>query len=392
MIKNESEAERATIHVELEIQEGMKYRAGDHLVICPEIPQEVIDKFLSMFVDYDGDSVVQWVGHGNGNGIGSDFTMRIPVNVPLCLGNLLRNCLDIKCTPSNQFLANLRPLVQSEEHDKFLKTLTTSSEAYKAWLERNQPLSIVDAVEMFPIKPERFGRLLEIIPLLKPRPYSISSSYLADPKSVHVTIGVVADSFPNKKKYHGVCSHYLFTKLPEISISTRMMANVYVEAADDSFAVPEDDSLPLILISAGTGFAPMRSFIHERHARKAKGPIYVFFGCRNEEQDVLYDEELCAFEEQGLISARWTAYSRSQRHPSEYVQGKILQQKKLIWNVIDKQRGHLYVCGSASRVAAGVRDSLLQIIMELNSCDLESAECYLATLECQHRYEQDVWG
>jgi sulfite reductase alpha subunit-like flavoprotein len=115
-----------------------------------------------------------------------------------------------------------------------------------------------------------------------------------------VTIGVVADNFPNKKIYHGVCSHYLFSKIPYISSTT---VNVYVEPADDSFTVPEDDSVPLILISAGTGFAPMRSFIHERHARKANGPIYVFFGCRNEEQDILYDEELCAFEEQGLISA-----------------------------------------------------------------------------------------
>merc|ERR1712137_590313 len=103
------------------------------------------------------------------------------------------------------------------------------------------------------------------------------------------------------------------------------------------------DRLPMIMVSAGTGFAPMRSFLQERKARKATGPIYVFFGCRNESTDWLYSEELKKYQQEGLITGMWVGFSRSDVHPRQYVQDKILEQGNLIWQALNEQGAYVYV-------------------------------------------------
>merc|ERR1712224_554636 len=89
-----------------------------------------------------------------------------------------------------------------------------------------------------------------------------------------------------------------------------------------------------LLISAGTGFAPMRSFLQERKARNAPGENYVFFGCRNENTDLLYCDEMEKYRKEGLITGWFKAYSRSSKYPKEYIQVKILEQADLLWDAI----------------------------------------------------------
>ena len=70
------------------------------------------------------------------------------------------------------------------------------------------------------------------------------------------------------------------------------------------FRLPDDNSVPIIMIGPGTGLAPFRGFLAEREARKAGGaslgPAMLFFGCRHPDQDYLYADELKAWAAAGI--------------------------------------------------------------------------------------------
>ena len=49
------------------------------------------------------------------------------------------------------------------------------------------------------------------------------------------------------------------------------------------------------------------------------GPALLYFGCRRREQDYIYQQELAAYEEAGIISRLSVAFSR-EKADKEYVQ------------------------------------------------------------------------
>merc|ERR1712100_495738 len=376
-------------HLELEIREGMKYRAGDHLVVCPKMPSELVDRVLSRSLDFDETTIVRWSPRFGGDRRKTMARFNLPVSVSMTIENIFTNLLDLKAIPSKQFLVNLSTIVEDPEHEKQLKEIAEDLTAYKKWIQEYTPVSNIDVIERYPPKSSELGRLMEILPVIKPRPYSICSSPKIDSTTVHICVGVVEDTFPQEDVvYQGVSSYYIKSLLDETDSSV----NVYIEPADELFNVPEDNSKPIILISAGTGFAPMRSFLQERKARNAPGENYVFFGCRNENTDLLYCDEMEKYRKEGLITGWFKAYSRSSKYPKEYIQVKILEQADLLWDAIDNKGAYIYVCGSGSRVGAGTRDALLKIIAEKSKKGTNFAEDYISNLESSGRYEQDVWG
>ena len=169
---------------------------------------------------------------------------------------------------------------------------------------------------------------------------------------------MVNDEFDNGT-YKGVCSSY-FDSLKDSEGET---VYGYVEKASDSFAVPEKGERPIILISAGTGFAPMRGFLHERKSQDTKGSNVVFFGCRTEDKDILYKEEIDEWKESDFIDIHY-AFSRSEQYEKKYVQDVIKEEKDLVWKLIDEEDAVLFVCGSGSRMGSGVREALLEIFKE----------------------------
>ena len=395
-------AEKATLHIEFQMQPGMEYRAGDHLVVCPVIPEEDVERIMRLFVDYDTTTVVQWSSFIKQNKGMNRF--HLPLDRPMTVGNILSNLVDIKAIPTKQFIANYATIVSNPEHAKKLQTIAGDGMQFKEWL-KSSTHSVIDVIEEFPPRDDRFDRLLEILPVLKPRPYSISSSPKLDSTTVHLCVGVVEDRFPGGKSYKGTCSYYLKTMM-ERPVEERF-ANVFFERADESFAVPQDNSLPIILISAGTGFAPMRGFLQgeytqhdfsftnklsERKARNSSGEAFVFFGCRSEDTDWLFVEEQKQYKAEGFITDMFVGFSRSKVYPSSYVQAKIAEQAEPLWNSIHEKGAFIYICGSGSRVGAGTRQALLDIIQNQGSRSQEEAEEYLSRLEVSGRYQQDVWG
>lgn len=70
-------------------------------------------------------------------------------------------------------------------------------------------------------------------------------------------------------------------------------------ARGGDFRPPESLEAPVVMVGPGTGVAPFRGFLQHRSAQLraaggggAAGEAWLFFGCRREDQDYLYKEDL----------------------------------------------------------------------------------------------------
>ena len=126
--------------------------------------------------------------------------------------------------------------------------------------------SVFDLLEEHPACELPFHAYLEMLSLLAPRYYSISSSPSGDPQRCSVTVAVVAaPASSGRGIYKGVCSNYLSGR----RVGDTVHATIRETKA--GFRLPDDASVPIIMIGPGTGLAPFRGFLQERAAQKGKG-------------------------------------------------------------------------------------------------------------------------
>lgn len=101
------------------------------------------------------------------------------------------------------------------------------------------------------------------------------------------------------------------------------------------------------MIGPGTGLAPFRGFIQERHLAKEEGkPVgetVLYFGCRKRAEDFIYQEELLDYEKNGSVKLH-LAFSRDQAH-KVYVSHLLEKEADEVWRIIGESNGHVYICG-----------------------------------------------
>lgn len=169
--------------------------------------------------------------------------------------------------------------------------------------KRRAPL---DILEEYPAAVLPLGDFLAMLPPMRIRQYSISSSPLADPTVATLTWSVL--DTPSKagdsKRFLGVASNYLS------SVEEGDRIHVAVKPSHGNFHPPADlENTPAIMFCAGTGLAPFRGFVQERAIQIRGGrklaPAYLFIGCANPESDVLFREELSQWEKEGVVKLFW---------------------------------------------------------------------------------------
>lgn len=150
-------------------------------------------------------------------------------------------------------------------------------------------------------------------------------------------------------------------KLPRKGIATSWLAQLNpgqklaVGFTAGSMRLPPDPSTPVVLIGPGTGIAPFRAFVQERLAAAAgfrtngtttgtrDGNMLVFFGCRSRKSDFYFGDEWENLHATGQITFDLAA-SRDQED-KVYVQHRLLEHSKLVWDYLGRQNGLLYISG-----------------------------------------------
>ncbi|MEO3973841.1 sulfite reductase subunit alpha [Streptomyces sp. CAU 1734] len=292
------------------------------------------------------------------------------------LAEVLRTGREIR-TPSKELVADLVERAPSSELAAVVAHGDRSD--LDSWLWGRDVLDLLrDAGSAAP----GAGELLPFLRPLQARQYSISSSPLAHPDRVHLTVASIRYTAGNRR-YEGVASTHLADRVGEgTSAGVHLQPNA-------AFGIPADDGVPMIMIGPGTGIAPFRGFLHERAARGASGDNWLFFGDQHRKTDFVYEDELTLLRERGVLTRLDLAFSRDQAEKI-YVQTRMRERSRELYGWLE-EGAHVYVCGDASRMAKDVEAALLGVIAEQRGRGDEDAAGYLADLRRAKRYVRDVY-
>jgi sulfite reductase alpha subunit-like flavoprotein len=189
------------------------------------------------------------------------------------------------------------------------------------------------------------------------------------------------------REFRGTSSHYLHT----LRAGDRL--DVFLDSAS-GFHLQTDVTKPMIFVSAGTGFAPMRAFLWERLALQREGAALaeaaLFNGIRSTSHDYLYRHEIGRFATEGVLNHVHVATSREPPERRDHVQDRIRAHGALVWRLLT-DGGYIYICG-APPMRQAVRAALVDVIAAHGSMPRVHAETYLAELDTTARYRPDLWG
>jgi cytochrome P450/NADPH-cytochrome P450 reductase len=376
-------SDRSTRHIEVQLPPGITYRVGDHLSVVPRNDPALVDSVARRFGFLPADQIRLQVAEGR--------RAQLPVGDAVSVGRLLTEFVEL------QQIATRKQIQIMTEHTRcpvtkpkllaYVGDDEASTERYRSDVLAMRK-SVFDLLEEHPACELPFHAYLEMLSLLAPRYYSISSSPSGDPARCSVTVGVVeAPASSGRGVYKGVCSNYLSGR--------RVGDNVHatVRETKAGFRLPDDPTQPVIMIGPGTGLAPFRGFLQERAHRKAQGaklgPAMLFFGCRHPDQDFLYADELKAFAADGITELH-TAFSRADG-PKTYVQHQVTAQKERVWSLIE-QGAIVYVCGDGGKMEPDVKAALVAIYREKSGADAEAGLRWIDDLGTKNRYVLDVWA
>ncbi|KAG2450636.1 hypothetical protein HYH02_004476 [Chlamydomonas schloesseri] len=396
---------------------GLSYLAGDELAVWGENPEDAVDavatalglggsRLESMFLlqqrsaaaaagdDGEEAKAAEDAAAAAGGGGSADASglSCAPFPLPNTYRTILTSYVALCDAPSWEAV---RALALYAPQDARLAEYARSYSAYQAWAAS----ACVRWCDVWKEFPALAGRLpvevfLQLVPVIKPRHYSISSSAAHHPGQLHLTISRLAYKLPSGETRVGFCSSFLASRREGDRVSVKVLPT-------PGFRMPLDPAAPVIMVAAGTGVAPFKSFWEERLARAAKakeragsaaaaasaaahqepGHGVLIFGCRNSSEDFIYCDTIQEAVSKGALSKVLTAFSRDPAQRKQYVQDVVATHAPDLAPLLRNKACHVYVCGS-SNMATEVALAFRRVL---------GADEYSALVQAG-RYHEDVFG
>lgn len=339
---NDKESGKETYHIEIASDEEVEYEPGDSIGIIAFNKPASVGKIIEL-LDASADQ---------------QFTFRDQSH---SLEDLLTTKINIQYLPER--------VVQS--YAKLVKKEIPSIR-----------MDLADLLRIYPsdksIDVQQFVSTMEPI---APRLYSLSSSPAAHGNNeVHITVSRSKFNVDGHQRF-GLCSDFLSTLNENDSIKFYIQKN-------NAFRLPEENK-DVIMIGPGTGIAPFRSFLLERDAKGDSGRNWLFFGDQHFVSDFLYQTDLQALFETGVLTKLNTAFSRDQDH-KVYVQHRMKEKADELYEWI-QSGANIYVCGAKEPMSVDVENTLISIIADKADISIDAATEYVHQLHESGQYHKDVY-
>jgi len=375
--------------IELEIDSKyIQYEAGDVCMIRPSNPKHVVDKFKEMFSHLNLNMNERIKIETNFN----DFESCGETNEYLIqtVQDLIEKYFDLNSVPKMSFFETFEQLSTDElEKEKLNDFLSPEgTEDLNNYCYRSKR-TILEVFSDFPKTTNRITSLdilIELIPSIKPRAFSIASNPFVHKNVIQLLVAVVEYKTRLHETRKGTCSYWLSTLEPT---NNQIIVPIWIKKGSFKF----DYSKPLICIGPGTGVAPFRSILNERIFKHDLKENHLYFGCRSKQADYYFESEWNEINQNkpGYLNVN-VAFSRDTKEKI-YVQDKLYEDSKQVFNLINNLNCYILLAGNAKRMPQDVLSYLEKILKEnLLTDDDTIIKNYINNLKTNKRIQMETWS
>lgn len=350
---------------------------GDAVAIWPEQDEEAVHRVLDACkLGYDDVIRLRLRGGqtgGTSEAPESSEALNSSQQIITCkAGHLLGGFVDVQGAPPRrtfvQAMAQLCPAgPQTTMYKERLTHLASASgreDFYEYVMQEGR--NIAEVLADFPCVPMTLDWILSFGPRLQCRYYSMASALpieartgtaaAATTATVDLLAAMVQWKTPGRRLRRGLCSKMI------ASLSAGDRITVSLTPGE---LKPPPLLVPMILVGPGTGIAPLRAFLQDRHRWASQGaavaPSLLFYGCRDRTKDFYFADEWRDMVESGVLREVVLATSR-ESSPKRYVQDAIKERGNLVRELILAHGAHVYVCGRADSMPSSVERVLGELL------------------------------
>lgn len=399
--------DRNCLHMELDINEfpELKYKTGDHLAVWPSNPTSEVQRLVNALGLQARTSTPLLINS-------LDRAVQVKVPSPTTCEALLRYYLEICAPVPREIILGLAKFAPSDSSKATLKELGEDKDAYHELCSRTHVTfgrlleRVSPASGSWSNLPLSF--VLESLPTLSPRYYSISSSSIVSPKLISITVATSSEAPPTQaapipalttnyllaieqNKHHDRVSGPTYD-LSGPNSTLEQGGKLFAHIRKSKFRLPTLAKHPAVMIASGSGIAPFRGFLAERSRLAAigreVGKSLLFFGCRSPE-DYLYQDELTEIQGPNKNVEIVTAFSRAGEKC--YVQDRVRQRDEEVARLLLEENAYFYICGSAA-MARDVAVTLGECLRSRKGWSESELREWSESMRKCHRWQEDVWG
>lgn len=274
----------------------LNYELGDALEIWPQNDPQLVEDFLHEYsTDFGDHTVVKLHSFG--------------IDGEISLGALFTHVLDLFGKPTKHFLHELATFETDEtERKTMLDPDFLKNESKKTGI------TVAGVLLRFKKAVPPLPALLAMIPVIKPRAYSIASAPQAQPNYIELLVLIETWWCDEGMRYGLNCN-----MLRKLKAGDHFWCRIAPGSMD-----PPEPQQPVLCAGIGSGLAPHMAYLRD-HVRAAEageevGKFALYFGNRFREEEYLYEKELKEYDAKYDWLNLHVAFSRDNPKKKVYVQ------------------------------------------------------------------------